>query len=69
VKALAAEQERIGDIALAERARAGDANAFAALVEPRLDRTLRTARAILGTEADARDATQIGSMPGCNGPS
>jgi RNA polymerase sigma-70 factor (ECF subfamily) len=46
------------DAQLAADASAGDAAAFAALVEPRLERTLRTARAILGNEADARDATQ-----------
>jgi RNA polymerase sigma-70 factor (ECF subfamily) len=46
------------DAQLAADAMAGDAAAFAALVEPRLERTLRTARAILGNEADARDATQ-----------
>ena len=52
------ERDMIRDADLASRARAGDADAFAALVERRLERTLRTARAILGNEADARDATQ-----------
>ncbi len=51
-------RESLLDADLAMRAGAGDADAFAALVEPRLERTLRTARAILGNEADARDATQ-----------
>lgn len=36
----------------------GDRHAFEQLVETRLDRTFRTACAILGSEADARDATQ-----------
>jgi RNA polymerase sigma-70 factor (ECF subfamily) len=45
-------------IGLVERAQAGDRSAFEALVEQRLDRAFRTARAILGSEADARDATQ-----------
>lgn len=44
--------------ALLERAGAGDTDAFAVLLAPRLDRLLRTARAILNNEADARDATQ-----------
>lgn len=44
--------------ALVERARTGDEIAFTALVERRLDRAYRTARATLGNEADARDATQ-----------
>lgn len=43
---------------LVERARAGDAEAFEALVRSRIDRLHRTACAILGSEADARDATQ-----------
>ena len=43
---------------LVERARSGDRIAFEALVEGRLDQAFRTARAILGNEADARDATQ-----------
>jgi RNA polymerase sigma-70 factor (ECF subfamily) len=45
-------------ITLIERAQAGDRVAFERLVERRLDRAYRTARAILGNEADARDATQ-----------
>jgi RNA polymerase sigma-70 factor, ECF subfamily len=46
------------DVALVERARHGDSIAFEALLSPRLDRLFRTAWAILGSEADARDATQ-----------
>jgi RNA polymerase sigma-70 factor, ECF subfamily len=48
----------VADQALVARAGAGDASAFAELIAPRLERLLRTARAILGNEADARDATQ-----------
>jgi RNA polymerase sigma-70 factor (ECF subfamily) len=44
--------------ALVERARHGDHDAFAILVDSRLTPTFRTALAILGNEADARDATQ-----------
>jgi RNA polymerase sigma-70 factor (ECF subfamily) len=44
--------------ALVERARAGDREAFEALVERWLVPSLRTAYAIIGNEADARDATQ-----------
>ena len=40
------------------RARSGDAAAFEALVEPRVGPMTRTAMAILGSEADARDAVQ-----------
>jgi RNA polymerase sigma-70 factor (ECF subfamily) len=47
-----------GDLALVERARRGDHEAFAALIRPRADRALRTARAIVGDEATAHDATQ-----------
>jgi RNA polymerase sigma-70 factor, ECF subfamily len=43
---------------LVERARRGDAIAFEALLRSRLDGLFRTAWAILGDEADARDATQ-----------
>jgi len=44
--------------ALIERARAGDSDAFEALIAPRIDTLFRTARAIVGNDADARDATQ-----------
>jgi len=43
---------------LVELAAHGDRNAFEQLVETRVDRVFRTACAILGNEADARDATQ-----------
>ncbi len=46
------------DAALIERAAHGDTAAFEALIETRLDRLFRTAWAIVGNEADARDATQ-----------
>ena len=48
----------VTDAALIERAATGDTDAFADLLGPRLDRLWRTAQAILGNEADARDATQ-----------
>jgi RNA polymerase sigma-70 factor (ECF subfamily) len=41
-----------------ERARAGDENAFDELARSRIDTVYRTALAILGSPADARDATQ-----------
>ncbi len=47
-----------GEDALLALARGGDGDAFGQLVEARLERTLRTARAILGNEADAREVTQ-----------
>jgi len=43
---------------MVERARAGDHDAFAELLDARLNPTFRTAMAILGDEAEARDATQ-----------
>jgi len=43
---------------LVQRARRGDAAAFEALLRDRIDGLFRTAWAILGDEADARDATQ-----------
>ena len=46
------------DDALVRRARAGDAAAFAALVDARIDRCYRIAVSILSNEADAADATQ-----------
>jgi RNA polymerase sigma-70 factor (ECF subfamily) len=54
----ASEQIDGGDEALVERARRGDHDAFASLVEQRLERIFRTASAILRNEADARDVTQ-----------
>lgn len=47
-----------GDAVLIARAMRGDHDAFAALIEPRTDRVLRTARTILGDEASAHDAAQ-----------
>ena len=47
-----------GDLALVERARAGDADAFERLIDARLDRAYRTAFAVLRTDWDARDACQ-----------
>ncbi len=46
------------DPGVLERARSGDASAFDSLVEARVGRMLRTAMAITGNEADARDAVQ-----------
>jgi RNA polymerase sigma-70 factor, ECF subfamily len=46
------------DEALVERGRHGDRDAFALLIEPRARRLLRTARAILGNDEDAYEATQ-----------
>ena len=43
---------------LVTRATHGDRDAFAQLVEARLDRSFRTAAAMLGNEADARDVIQ-----------
>lgn len=55
---LVAPAIRAGETPLVERARRGDHAAFAAVVDGRLAATFRTAFAILGNEADARDATQ-----------
>lgn len=55
---LTASVIRTGETPIVERARRGDHDAFAALVDRRLAATFRTAIAILGNEADARDATQ-----------
>jgi RNA polymerase sigma-70 factor (ECF subfamily) len=46
------------DRAIVDRARAGDPDAFAAIVRDRLDEVYRVSLAILGNEPDARDATQ-----------
>jgi RNA polymerase sigma-70 factor, ECF subfamily len=46
------------DGVLIERARAGDADAFDELARSRIDSVYRTALGILGSPADARDATQ-----------
>jgi RNA polymerase sigma factor (sigma-70 family) len=55
--ATAAHPEQ-GDAAVVTRAASGDRNAFAALIATRTDRALRTARAILGNDAEAHDAAQ-----------
>lgn len=49
---------KAGEEYLVQRARSGDREAFESLVDVRLGGTFRTAMAILGNEADARDATQ-----------
>jgi RNA polymerase sigma-70 factor (ECF subfamily) len=49
---------RPGDIPVIDRAAHGDTVAFEQLIAPRLDQLLRTAWAIVGNEADARDAVQ-----------
>ena len=46
------------DGALIERARKGDAGAFDEIARQRIDSVYRTALGILGSPADARDATQ-----------
>ena len=46
------------DRALVEQARGGDSDAFEAIVRSRIDAVYRLSLAILGDEADARDATQ-----------
>jgi RNA polymerase sigma-70 factor (ECF subfamily) len=46
------------DDALVDRARRGEHDAFARLIEPRAGQLLRTARAILGNESDAYEAAQ-----------
>ncbi|RPH36211.1 MAG: RNA polymerase sigma factor [Chloroflexi bacterium] len=46
------------DVVLISRARDGDRDAFAQIIETRAHRLLRTARAILGNEADAYEAAQ-----------
>src|SRR3954469_11366456 len=46
------------DGGLIERARAGEADAFDELARTRIDAVYRTSLAILGSPADARDATQ-----------
>lgn len=55
--AIAANGANSTDV-LVEMAASGQRYAFEQLVEMRLERTFRTACAILGNEADARDATQ-----------
>ncbi len=50
--------DRQVDRALVERARSGDPDAFETIVRSRIDAVYRLSLAILGDEADARDATQ-----------
>ena len=57
-RVLATPPIRTGETLLVERARRGDREAFADLVDAVSRPTFRTAMAILGNEADARDATQ-----------
>ena len=54
----AANAATSGDDALVRRARTGDAAAFEALVDARIDRCYRIAVSILSNDADAADATQ-----------
>jgi RNA polymerase sigma-70 factor, ECF subfamily len=54
----AANAATSGDDALVRRARTGDAAAFEALVDARIDRCYRLAWSILANDADAADATQ-----------
>jgi RNA polymerase sigma-70 factor (ECF subfamily) len=54
----AANAATSADDALVRRARAGDAAAFAVLVDSRIDRCYRLAWSILANAADAADATQ-----------
>jgi RNA polymerase sigma-70 factor, ECF subfamily len=50
--------EAIVDLGTLDRARDGDSSAFDALVEARVGQMLRLAMAIMGDEAEARDAVQ-----------
>ena len=54
---VAVARER-SEAALVERAKGGDHDAFTELLDARLQATFRTTLAILGDEAEARDATQ-----------
>lgn len=54
----AANRVTSADDALVRRARTGDAAAFEALVDTRIDRCYRLAWSILANDADAADATQ-----------
>jgi RNA polymerase sigma-70 factor, ECF subfamily len=64
VRALSAASRDIPgrDVALVERARGGDQQAFGSLVDSRTPRILRLALSILGSEADARDVVQEASL-------
>lgn len=50
------------DAALAQRARAGDADAFMALLGPLLPRALRLARRLVGDASDAEDLVQDATL-------
>jgi RNA polymerase sigma-70 factor (ECF subfamily) len=52
------DQPQAGVAALVEQARAGDRDAFARLIAPRIDGLYRTAWAVLRNEDQARDVTQ-----------
>ena len=54
----APERQHVVEVDLVERAAHGDQGAYEQLVTTRADRIFRIARAILGNEPDARDATQ-----------
>ena len=56
--AIAIGETAATDETLVARARRGDGDAFALLIQPRVDRLHRTARAIVGNEDDAREVTQ-----------
>lgn len=56
--AIATNAPTSADDALVRRARTGDAAAFEALVDTRIDRCYRLAWSILSNDADAADATQ-----------
>src|SRR5262245_16719668 len=53
-----AELPRAPGAALVERAAGGDTQAFESLIATRVDRVFRIARAMLGNDADAHDASQ-----------
>ncbi len=50
--------QTVNDRSLADRARHGDLDAFEELMHARIDAIYRLSYAIVGDEADARDATQ-----------
>jgi RNA polymerase sigma-70 factor (ECF subfamily) len=58
VESAAAQPRLTHDQGLIARASSGDRDAFAQLIETRTPLLLRTARAVLGNEADASDVTQ-----------
>jgi len=58
LKAPSVVASSVAEPGLIECARAGDVAAFESLIAPRVDDLFRAAWAIVGNEADARDATQ-----------